>query len=72
MKVTIIRVHIGFYTFCRGSKVKQANESVLPVTEKEGKGKGKYTVGPRMKKGLANLKGLRIHFSIIFFVNGER
>ena len=45
------------YTFCRGRKVKQADESVLlPVTEKEGKGKGnEWTIGPRMKNGRANL-----------------
>ena len=43
------------YIFCRGRKVKQADQSVLPVTEKEGKGKGKWTICPRMKKWRANL-----------------
>ena len=27
--------------FCRGREVKHSDESVLPVTKKEGKGKGK-------------------------------
>ena len=43
------------YIFCFGRDVKQADESVLPVTKKEGKGKGKWTIGPRMKNECANL-----------------
>ena len=30
-------------------KLKHTNESVLPVTEKEGKGKGKWSIGPKLK-----------------------
>ena len=43
------------YNFCRGRKVKHSDESVLPVTKKEGKCKGKRTIGPQMKNGDANL-----------------
>ena len=32
-------------------EVKNLDESVLPVTKKEGKGKRKRTIGPRMKNG---------------------
>ena len=38
------------YFFLRGK-----GESVLPVMKKEGKGKGKWTIGPRMKNGRENL-----------------
>ena len=41
--------------FCWGGEVKHSDESVLPVTKKEGKGKGKWTIGPRMKNGRTNL-----------------
>ena len=43
------------YIFCRGREVKLYDESVLLVTKKERKGKGKWTIGPRMKNGRANL-----------------
>ena len=43
------------YFFCRGREVKQADESVLPVMKKEGKGEGKWTIGPRIKNGCENL-----------------
>ena len=35
--------------FLSGRKVQLSDESVLPVTKKEGKGKEKWTIGPRMK-----------------------
>ena len=35
---------------------RQEQVGVLPVSKKEGKGKGKNGIGPRMKNGLANLK----------------
>ena len=44
------------YIFFRGGKVKHSDESVLPVTKKEGKGKGKWTIGPRMKNGCTKRK----------------
>ena len=39
------------YIFVQGGKVKHSNESVLPVLKKEGKGKGLWTIAPRMKNG---------------------
>ena len=44
------------FIFCRGREVKLIDKSFLPVTEKEGKGKGKekWSIGPRMKNGRAN------------------
>ena len=41
--------------FFRGRKVKHSDKSVLPLTEKERKGKWKWTTGLRMKNGCANL-----------------
>ena len=41
------------YIFCWGREVKQADKSVQPVKKKEGKGKGKWTIDPRMKNGCA-------------------
>ena len=37
--------------FCRGREVKHSDES----DKKEGKGKGKWTIGPWMKNGRTNL-----------------
>ena len=44
--VTSVSMH---YIFCQGRELKHSVESVLPVMKKEGKGKGKWTIGPRMK-----------------------
>ena len=41
--------------FFRGRELKHSKESVLPVMKKEGNGKGKWTIGPRMKHGSANV-----------------
>ena len=43
------------YIFCRGGDVKHSDESVLPVMKKEGKGKGKWIIGHRVKNGRPNL-----------------
>ena len=43
------------FIFCQGREVKLSEKSVQPVTEKERKGKGKWTIGPRKKNGCANL-----------------
>ena len=43
------------FTFGDKGEVHLLNESVLPVTEKERKGEGKSSIGPRMKYGHANL-----------------
>ena len=37
------------YIFGQGREVKHFDKSVLPVMKKEGKGKGKWTIGPWMK-----------------------
>ena len=34
--------------FVEGGEVKHSDESVLPVTKKEGKGKGKQTIGHKL------------------------
>ena len=45
------------------------DESVLPVTKKEWKGKGKWTIGPWMKNGQANPCSINIlFFPCIFYV----
>ena len=43
------------FIFCQGREVKLTEESVLPVTEKEVKGKGKWSIGPRIKNGRTNM-----------------
>ena len=44
-----VTMHALFF-FCRGGKVKHSDESVLPVLTKEGKGKDKWTIAPKMNK----------------------
>ena len=44
------------FTFGDKGEVHLLDESVLPVTEKERKGEGKSSIGPRMKYGHPNLK----------------
>ena len=44
--------------FFVGREVKNSYESVLPVTKKKGKEKGKWTIGLRMKNGHANTQFL--------------
>ena len=51
----IVTSQCKHYIFCQGREIRQADACVLPVMKKEGKGKGKWTIGPRMKNGRANL-----------------
>ena len=51
---TIMTSRCMHYIFCQGRELQLTNESVLPVMKKEGKGKGKWTMGPKMKNGHAN------------------
>ena len=44
------------FTFGDKREVHLLDESVLPVTEKERRGEGKSSIGPRMKYGHANHK----------------
>ena len=39
------------FIFCRERELKLTNKSVIPVIEKERKGKGKWSIGPSMKNG---------------------
>ena len=44
------------------------DESALPVTEKERKGEGKSSIGPRMKYGHANLQLFLIGHNMAFML----
>ena len=53
------------FTFGDKREVHLLDESVLPVTEKERRGEGKSSIGPRMKYGHAN------HKSNCLYTNGR-
>ena len=50
----ILTLRCVHFTFCGGRELMINDERVLPVTKKERKGKGKWTIGPRMKNRCAN------------------
>ena len=47
-----VTMHAQYFFW--GRELKHSNKSVLPVSKKEWMGKGKWTIGPRMKNGRAN------------------
>ena len=55
-------------TLCQGGELKLTDESVLPVTGKEGKGKGKGSIGPRTCVNFALKQTVGFVFAGPFFI----